>query len=80
MQDALAKQLGQQVKALRLEASYTQEKLAQETGLSPRGIQKIEAGETSPKYETLFKITESLNADPSLIVTSLWEFWQKNRD
>ena len=52
--------LGKKVKALRLDRSFTQEKLAELVDLHPRVIQKIEAGQTNILVTTLLRLQAAL--------------------
>lgn len=48
------------IKRLRKQKGYTQEKLAEKTGLSKMSIRRYETGERQPKVEQLFKIANAL--------------------
>lgn len=48
------------IKRLRKQQGYTQEKLAEKTGLSKMSIRRYETGERQPKVEQLFKIATAL--------------------
>lgn len=52
---------GSKLKALRINKGLSQEKLASDSGLSLRTIQRIEAGETNPYGDTLLKLSAALN-------------------
>lgn len=49
------------LKKERIEKNYTQEKLAELTGIDPRTILRIEKGQTIPKINTYAKIVIALN-------------------
>lgn len=51
---------GERLKKLRLEASYTQQALADASKLSVSSITKIETGQVQPSIETARKIAHSL--------------------
>lgn len=57
------------VQLLREEKHLTQTELAQESGLSLRTIQRIEAGNT-PKGFTLKTLAKSLNTEPENLITT----------
>ena len=48
------------VQQLRRQAGITQEKLAEQAGLSVDGIRKIEGRRATPSLETLYKISKAL--------------------
>lgn len=49
------------LKKERIEKKYTQEELAELTGIDPRTILRIEKGQTIPKVNTYAKIVIALN-------------------
>lgn len=49
------------LKKERIEKNYTQEELAELTGIDPRTILRIEKGQTIPKVNTYAKIVIALN-------------------
>ena len=61
---------GKRMQALRLEANMTQEKLANEIGVSVESISNIERGIFGPKFDNLEKIADVLN----IPVKALFEF------
>ena len=56
---------GKRIKELRKEHSYTQEKLAELIGIDTRNLIKIENGQTFPRANTLDKMSEVFNINPS---------------
>ncbi len=60
--------LAQRVKELRNRKGFSQELLAEESGLSLRTIQRIENNETVPRGDTLKRLAISLNTSPDEIV------------
>lgn len=58
----LRRQFGRNVAALRSAAGLTQERLAEQVGLSARYVQAIEAGEYWPTLATLDRIRRALKA------------------
>ena len=58
------KNLAQAVKDLRKRKGFSQEELAEISGLSLRTIQRIENGETKPTGETLKRISNALDISP----------------
>jgi transcriptional regulator with XRE-family HTH domain len=73
-------QLGQTLVDLRLKAGLTQSEVADAVGLSPRSIQRFEAGQDSPKYVTLFKLAKLFKAHPGELLESAWRQWRKQPD
>ena len=61
-------QLGKRVKELRSRKAFSQEQLAEETGLSLRTIQRIEKNETIPRGDTLKKLAYILGTSPDEIL------------
>ena len=53
--------VGQKIKELRLLAGFSQEKLAEESGLSLRSIQRIENNQTVPRGDSLSRLSAALN-------------------
>jgi transcriptional regulator with XRE-family HTH domain len=60
--------LGRQIERLRKKLGFSQEKLAEETRLNLRTIQRIENDETIPRADSLKRITDSLNVTPDEII------------
>lgn len=54
--------IGEVLKKLRTSNGYTQEKMAEEIGVSPRYISDIEQDRAKPSYEILVKICNIYNA------------------
>lgn len=54
-------ELGIKVAELRREKGYTQEGLAEECQITPRTVQRIEAGEVEPRPYTLASLSEALD-------------------
>ncbi|WP_404387831.1 helix-turn-helix domain-containing protein [Humibacillus xanthopallidus] len=59
------KALGQELRALRLEAGITQEALAVSTGLSSRSLRRLERGERRTRYTTLARLSVRLSHSSS---------------
>jgi len=59
---------GKRIKALRYRKGFSQEELAEESGLSLRTIQRIENGETAPLGDSLKRISGSLNVNPEDLI------------
>ncbi len=57
----LKEDFGKRLQVLRIESDITQEKLADDVGLTVESISNIERGIFGPKFENLEKIARSLN-------------------
>lgn len=69
------KTLGKNIRYYRKEKGYTQEQLAEITGISKMSIRRYETGERQPKIETVQKIADGLGVDIfRLSATPLDEF------
>jgi transcriptional regulator with XRE-family HTH domain len=60
-------ELAQRIKALRNRKGYSQEELAEKTGLSLRTIQRIENGETEPRGDSLKRLAAAFDVSPDEI-------------
>jgi transcriptional regulator with XRE-family HTH domain len=63
--------LPNQIKSLRTAKGYSQEHLAEQTGLSLRTIQRIESGETEPRGDTLQRLAKALEVDIAKFTRSI---------
>lgn len=61
MPEDVLRVLGQRLRKARKERSFTQEKLAQQTGVSVRHIAKIEKGTMNPSFEIVVLLCKALN-------------------
>ncbi len=61
-------ELAQRIKALRNRKGYSQEELAEQTGLSLRTIQRIENGETEPRGDSLKRLAAAFDVSPDEII------------
>ena len=62
------KTLALQVKSLRKRNGFSQEELAETSGLSLRTIQRIENGETESRGDTLKRLANALNVTPDELI------------
>jgi len=62
------KELAQRIKGLRIRNGYSQEELAEKTGLSLRTIQRVENGETDPRGDSLKRIAFVFGVNPDEIM------------
>lgn len=69
--DNIARAFGTVLRAYRLEAGYSQERLALEAGLQRNYISLLELGHNQPTIGTLFKIATVLSLDPAEVVQSI---------
>nr|WP_119590461.1 helix-turn-helix transcriptional regulator [Streptomyces scabiei] len=61
--------LGVRLRDLRLDANYTQERFAELTGIDRRTLQRIERGESDPRFSQLLQIAATLHMDLAVLVT-----------
>lgn len=69
--------LSKRIKELRLKCTLTQEELAEATNLSLRTIQRIEAGETEPRGDTIKRLANALRVTSNDLM-DLVEYEDKN--
>jgi len=62
--------IGTKIRELRLLKGFTQEDLADKTGLSVRTIQRIENGEVDPRTFTLNALAEALEVDLQVLTST----------
>jgi transcriptional regulator with XRE-family HTH domain len=62
------KGLAQRIKILRSRKGFSQEELAERSGLSLRTVQRIENGETEPRGDSLKRLAAALEVSPDEIV------------
>ena len=63
------KQIGQKIRDLRKARGWTQENLAEKTGLHPTYIGGIERGDRNPTVDSLYKISESFGISIASLLT-----------
>lgn len=69
-------ELATRVKDLRIRKGFSQEELADKTGLSLRTIQRIENGETEPRGDSLKRLAEAFGVTPDDLVD--WTIQEDN--
>ncbi|MEU9208577.1 helix-turn-helix transcriptional regulator [Streptomyces sp. NPDC048415] len=62
------RELGDRIRHLRLEADYTQERLSEITGIDRRTLQRIEAGQSDPRFSDLLRIAAALDKRVCVLV------------
>lgn len=67
--------LSNQIKRIREQKGYSQERLAELSGLSLRTVQRVENGETQPRGDTLNRLTDALGVSMDKIME-----WKKEED
>lgn len=60
--------IGKKIQELRHQKGFTQEDLADRTGLSVRTIQRIENGEVDPRYYTIDKLAVALDVNREMLM------------
>ena len=63
-------ELGDKIKACRLQAHLSQEKVAELVGVSRQAVTKWESGQSSPNTENLFKLAEVLGTTVDFLIAS----------
>ena len=77
MNTAIGKSLGQAIKKAREKAGFTQEELAARANVTVRMLQKYEAGQPRPRYETLFQLADALQMPPEKLLIPMYKEWKK---
>lgn len=72
--------LGEAIAEVRRSKEVTQEELAGAVEISPRSLQRFEAGQDFPKYTTLFKIALALEVEPDIFIQPMWVSWKESTD
>ena len=67
-------ELASRVKNLRIRKGYSQEELAEKSGLSLRTIQRIENGETEPRGDSLQRLAVAFEVSPDEILD--WDVYE----
>ncbi|MGW3152802.1 helix-turn-helix domain-containing protein [Streptomyces sp. NPDC001089] len=62
------RELGERLSALRRTAGHSQETFAEMTGIDRRTLQRIERGESDPRYGDLLRIAAALDESVSVLV------------
>lgn len=60
--------LSRKIKELRIRKGFSQEELAEKTGLSLRTVQRIENGETDPRGDSLQRLSAALDVQPNDLI------------
>ena len=68
---AIAKQFGANVRKLRQKRGWTQEQLAQHSGLSPNYVGFVERGERNITLKNIVKISRGLGSPASKVIEGL---------
>ncbi len=75
---SLKDSIGQAISSTRDKKGMTQEQLSGTAGISNRFLQNLEAGEHSPSFATLFKLSRALKVTPDELILPAWKKWLKN--
>lgn len=60
MNTKILQNLGERIKAKRIEANLTQEILAEKVGIHPTYVGKLESGKNNPSVMLMYKISRAL--------------------
>lgn len=72
----LHKEFGALLAQVRKDNGLTQEKLSENSKVAVRYIQNLEAGESLPTLEMLFKLSKGLGTSPDQLILPVWDSWQ----
>jgi transcriptional regulator with XRE-family HTH domain len=64
----VVRQIGRQVRSLRLDLGWTHEKLAEEAKMNPKYLGRLELGQSEPGAEILFRLARALSVPVSALV------------
>lgn len=64
-------QFGANLRRLRKEAGLAQEKLARKADISTSAVVQLEAGRTSPRWDTMLALLDALEASPAELLHGL---------
>ncbi|HEY8502045.1 MAG TPA: helix-turn-helix transcriptional regulator [Solirubrobacterales bacterium] len=70
MENAVGR-FGQNVRALRLEKGWTQEELAERSGLTPVQISRVERGVREVRLTTLLRLMSALETSPGRLLDGI---------
>ena len=73
------KHFGNELRRQRRKADFTQQYLADVSGLSLRYVQGLEAGENQPTLETIFRLAKAMNTTPDKLIMPPWEKIKKTK-
>ena len=68
------------LKKLRHQQGLTQQQLAELSGVGLSSIKELETDIRMARIETLFRLANGLNIDPSLLFLPLWDIWKGNHN
>jgi transcriptional regulator with XRE-family HTH domain len=63
----VVRQIGRQVRSLRLDLGWTHEKLAEEAKMNPKYLGRLELGQSEPGAEILFRLARALSVPVSVL-------------
>jgi transcriptional regulator with XRE-family HTH domain len=67
----LAECFGRRLRFLRRQHGFTQQRLAEASGLTRRAVQYIERGERTAKIDTLLALAAALDLDPGVLLRGI---------
>ena len=76
----IAKQIGQRIRNYRIKQGFSQEKLAELSGVHPTYIGQLERGEKNATLESIEKISNALSVPLSKLFEKLGESTDKQRN
>lgn len=76
----IKKEIGADLRRLRVKRKLTQEALAHSADISISFLKKLEGGLKQPSALTIFKLAYALNATPNDLILSTFEKWRDQQD
>lgn len=67
--------LGQKIRSLRLRRFWTQEQLAEASGVGRVTVARLEAGSGTPRLRTVRALADALDVEPQELVPDADAFW-----
>ena len=69
--DPFAVEFGSRVRACRTDLGWSQERLAQETGLHMTYVSSVERGERNVSLRNIIRLADALEVDPGILTARL---------
>ena len=80
MSETVKKAFGDNLTRIRNESGQTQEGVSLDCDMSLRYYQYLEKGENNPTMITLFRLANTLDCEPHMLIEVAWNAWkQKNQ-
>ena len=73
----LKQTFGQIIRSKREELGWSQEKAAEILDIPSRSLQRLEYGDYTPGFATLFKLAKGYGTTPDKLILPIWELWKE---